>query len=131
MHIPSDIGYRISRTRRMKGIKQETMAQALNINQPSYCKKEAGDISITEEELQTIAQTLQVSVDYIMQQTDTPSQYIDALNIHGSNSVHVNGTHNTNTFHTQSGLSSEDRILLMEAMKTLQVLTEVLQKLVK
>lgn len=130
MYIPTDIGSRINRVRRSKGIKQEALAKALHISQPAYCMKELGDIPITEPELETIARTLDVTVEYIMQQTETCiNQNVEnAGTIHGNNNIHGNiQTFNNNP----PGLSAEEREFLTEAMRTMQKLAVLLEKLSK
>lgn len=56
---------KLKNLREERKISQATMAKALNISQPQYQRKEVGYASFTDEEFETLAHFLNVSVNEI------------------------------------------------------------------
>jgi transcriptional regulator with XRE-family HTH domain len=65
------IGNRIKRIREIKCIKQETVAKALGVSQQLYSQIEAGQIKLTGEKLDKIAEALGLSMESIMDFDET------------------------------------------------------------
>ena len=57
-----------------RDIKQRQMAEFLNISQNTYSQYENGVISLTAEVLIKIADFYDVSIDYLLDQTDNPKR---------------------------------------------------------
>jgi transcriptional regulator with XRE-family HTH domain len=64
MDRPLHLGRKIERLREMRGLKQETLAQALGISQQAVSKME-GSEEVDEERLKAVADVLGVSVEAI------------------------------------------------------------------
>ena len=60
------LGYKIRKVREAKDLKQEYMAQKLNISQNVYSKLERGDIKITTERLAMISDILDVPKETLL-----------------------------------------------------------------
>ncbi len=56
-----------------RDLKQKDLAQILNVSQNTYSQYETGTISITAETLIKLANFYNVSIDYLVDRTDTPS----------------------------------------------------------
>ena len=66
-----DIGKRIQRTRKEKGISQVTLAEQINISTPYLSDIENGKVSYSVTILMDITEALQVSADWLLR-SDTP-----------------------------------------------------------
>ncbi|OXE97412.1 DNA-binding XRE family transcriptional regulator [Flavobacterium araucananum] len=66
---PKHIGRNISRTRELRGMKQEILAEAIGVSQQSVSNIE-GSENVDEEKLNTIAEVLGVSVEAIKNYID-------------------------------------------------------------
>lgn len=62
---------RIRKLREDKDLTQEYMAQLLHVNQRTYSRYETGEHAIPLEQLCRIADFHNVSVDYLLDRTDT------------------------------------------------------------
>ena len=66
---------RIRKLREDKDLRQEYMAQLLHVNQRTYSRYETGEHAIPLEQLCRIADFHNVSVDYLLDRTDTRKPY--------------------------------------------------------
>lgn len=66
---------RIRKLREDKDLTQEYMAQMLHVNQRTYSRYETGEHAIPLEQLCRIADFHNVSVDYLLDRTDTKKPY--------------------------------------------------------
>ena len=66
---------RIRKLREDKDHTQEYMAQLLHVNQRTYSRYETGEHAIPLEQLCRIADFHNVSVDYLLDRTDTRKPY--------------------------------------------------------
>ena len=66
---------RIRKLREDKDLTQEYMAQLLHVNQRTYSRYETGEHAIHLEQLCRIADFHNVSVDYLLDRTDTRKPY--------------------------------------------------------
>lgn len=66
---------RIKNLRVQSSKTQKEMASMLNIDQSTYSDYETGKINIPIEALIKLAKCYDTSVDYIVEQTDTPEPY--------------------------------------------------------
>lgn len=57
---------RLKELRKQNGLTQQQLAEILHISQPSYIRYEAGTAEPTQENLIKIADTFDVSVDYLL-----------------------------------------------------------------
>lgn len=57
-----------------RDIKQKEIAAVLNISQNTYSQYETGVISLTAEVLIKLADYFDVSIDYLLDQTDNPKR---------------------------------------------------------
>ncbi|RYZ27232.1 MAG: XRE family transcriptional regulator [Chitinophagaceae bacterium] len=64
MERPKHLGRKIERLREMRGLKQETLAQALGISQQAVSKMESSEV-VDDERLKQVADVLGVSVEAI------------------------------------------------------------------
>lgn len=67
-----DIGKRIQKTRKEKGISQVTLAERINISTPYLSDIENGKVSYSVTILMDITEALQVSADWLLR-SDTPT----------------------------------------------------------
>lgn len=58
-----------------KDIKQKDIAKVLNVSQNTYSQYETGVISLTAEVLIKLSKFYDVSIDYLLDQTDNPQKY--------------------------------------------------------
>lgn len=65
----------IRKLREDKDLTQEYMAQLLHVNQRTYSRYETGEHAIPLEQLCRIADFHNVSVDYLLDRTDTRKPY--------------------------------------------------------
>ena len=70
---------RIRKLREDKDLTQEYMAQLLHVNQRTYSRYETGEHAIPLEQLCRIADFHNVSVDYLLDRTDTSTANIKLL----------------------------------------------------
>lgn len=66
---------RIRKLREDKDLTQEYMAQLLHVDQRTYSRYETGEHAIPLEQLCRIADFHNVSVDYLLDRTDTKKPY--------------------------------------------------------
>ena len=66
---------RIRQLREDKDLSQTYMAKLLNVNQRTYSRYETGEHAIPLEALCTLADFHHVSVDYLLNRTDTKTPY--------------------------------------------------------
>lgn len=66
---------RIRKLREDKDLTQEYMAQLLHVNQRTYSRYETGEHAIPLEQLCRIADFHNISVDYLLDRTDTRKPY--------------------------------------------------------
>lgn len=66
---------RIRKLREDEDLTQEYMAQLLHVNQRTYSRYETGEHAIPLEQLCRIADFHNVSVDYLLDRTDTRKPY--------------------------------------------------------
>lgn len=64
---------RLKELRKTKGVPQHEIAAALGISRSTYTKYETGEIGVTTEMLQGIADYYGVSTDYLLERTDVLS----------------------------------------------------------
>ena len=57
-----------------RDIRQKEIAKHLNVSQNTYSQYETGVISLTAEVLIKLAKFYDVSIDYLLDQTDNPSR---------------------------------------------------------
>ena len=57
-----------------RDIRQKEVAQYLNVSQNTYSQYETGVISLTAEVLIKLAKFYDVSIDYLLDQTDDPKR---------------------------------------------------------
>ena len=57
-----------------RDIRQKEVAQYLNVSQNTYSQYETGVISLTAEVLIKLARFYNVSIDYLLDQTDNPDR---------------------------------------------------------
>ena len=57
-----------------RDIRQKEVAKYLNVSQNTYSQYETGVISLTAEVLIKLAKFYDVSIDYLLDQTDNPSR---------------------------------------------------------
>ncbi len=57
-----------------RDIRQKEIAQYLNVSQNTYSQYETGVISLTAEVLIKLANYYDVSIDYLLDQTDNPKR---------------------------------------------------------
>lgn len=65
---------RLSELRNEKGLSQEGVAEILNIQRPQYTLYEQGKREIPVKYLRTLARVYNVSIDYIVGETDNPTR---------------------------------------------------------
>lgn len=65
------IGNRIKRIREIKCIKQDTIAKALGVSQQLYSQIEAGQVKLTGEKLEKIAEVLGLNLENIVDFDET------------------------------------------------------------
>ena len=63
---------RLKAIREDKDITQKTLSEFLNIRQNTYSQYENGVISLTDEILVKLSKYYQVSIDYLLDQTNNP-----------------------------------------------------------
>ena len=66
---------RLRELREKQNIKQDEMAQILNVKQTTYSKYELGKINVPLETLIKLADLYQTSVDYLIERTDEKNPY--------------------------------------------------------
>ena len=64
------LGEKVKKLRKGKGLSQETMAQQVGINSKHLSRVERGLFHFSVEVLKSFAQTLGVSVDFLLSETD-------------------------------------------------------------
>ena len=57
-----------------RDVRQKDIAQYLNVSQNTYSQYETGVISLTAEVLIKLAKYYDVSIDYLLDQTDNPQR---------------------------------------------------------
>ena len=62
----TEFGQRLLEARQAKGLSQTSVAETLGITQPSYADWERKAVSIRPEHLPRLAETLDVSIDYLL-----------------------------------------------------------------
>jgi transcriptional regulator with XRE-family HTH domain len=62
----NDIGFRLKEARKVKGLKQKTMAEKLDFSRAGYSRMETGKVEITTKNLTKIADILDVSMDWLI-----------------------------------------------------------------
>lgn len=79
-----DIGKRIQKTRKEKGISQVTLAERINISTPYLSDIENGKVSYSITILMDITEALQVSADWLLR-SDTPAT--NSIQIQEANNI--------------------------------------------
>ena len=72
-------GYRLKETRKERGLTQEQLAEVLNISTPHLGNIEIGKRGISVDLLMEVSDVLNVSVDFLIRGTDSPTQQIKPL----------------------------------------------------
>ncbi|MDR0830355.1 MAG: helix-turn-helix domain-containing protein [Prevotellaceae bacterium] len=103
--------------RESKGLSQEQMAFALNLDTSCYCRRESGETKISHAQWQTLANTLNVPFDDIYEE-DEKQVFICKDNV----SVNYQGTNN---------IYSIPEFLLENQQKYIEVLLEKIESLEK
>ena len=70
---------RLKELRKEKGIAQHQLAAALGISRSTYTKYESGEIGVTTDMLQALANYYGVSTDYLLERTDVLSPNSEAV----------------------------------------------------
>ena len=79
-----DIGKRIQKTRKEKGISQAALAEQINISTPYLSDIENGKVSYSITILMDITEALQVSADWLLR-SDTPAT--NSIQIQEANNI--------------------------------------------
>ena len=61
-----------------RDIKQKDIAKVLNVSQNTYSQYETGVIALTADVLIKLSKYYEVSIDYLLDQTDNPERYDNA-----------------------------------------------------
>ena len=72
-------GCRLKETRKERGLTQEQLAEVLNISTPHLGNIEIGKRGISIDLLVEVSDVLNVSVDFLIRGTDSPTQQIKPL----------------------------------------------------
>ena len=72
-------GSRLKEMRKKRGLTQEQLAEALNISTPHLGNIEIGKRGISVDLLVEVSDILNVSVDFLIRGTDSPTQQIKPL----------------------------------------------------
>lgn len=125
------IGNKIRRIREIKGIKQETIANKIGIAQSSYGKIERGEIQLSVDRLQAIAEALDLPVNSILEFDEGQNSHFNATTFH--NNGGLGGFFNTSNSHFH--LYNEDALLkqievLLGMLKSLESIVEVQKELI-
>ncbi len=72
--------HRIKELRRRLGINQTKMAQMLDMSQTGYSKYETGENDVPTQVLIKLSEIHNVSIDYILDQTDVQARYTPSDN---------------------------------------------------
>lgn len=125
------IGNKIRRIREIKGIKQETIANKIGIAQSSYGKIERGEIQLSVDRLQAIAEALELPVNSILEFDEGQNSHFNATTFH--NNGGLGGFFNTSNSHFH--LYNEETLkkqfdLLLGMLKSLESIVEVQKELI-
>lgn len=101
-----ELGLKIKKIRELRNLKQESLAKALNVSQKTISKIEHGELKVSDEKLEVIAEALGVTKE-------------DILTFEDKYSYFNYGTHNGDSAHTINKQSFEEINDLKESIKTL------------
>jgi transcriptional regulator with XRE-family HTH domain len=96
----TEVGTRIRKTRKEKGITQEFIAQCLEITQSNYGRLEKDDSRLTVPKLVKIAEVLEVSVSFLLGESAT--RIINQTNNETANAYNVETIINAYRDHIQT-----------------------------
>ena len=117
-HNAMEVGHTIRRIREIKGIKQETIANQIGIAVSSYGKIERGEIQLSVDRLQAIAEALEIPVYSILEFDEGINNY---FNSNTFNTTGLGGFFNTSSnFH----MNNEETLL-----KQIEVLMGMLKSM--
>lgn len=112
-----EIGHKIKKIRELRNLKQESLANALNVSQKTISKIEHGELKVSDEKLAQIAKAMDVSKE-------------DILNFEEKYSYFNYGTHNGDTAYLINNENNEEVKDLTESIKILsQKLDSMLSKI--
>jgi len=106
------LGTKIRKIRELKNLKQEYMANALGISQPTYCKIETNEIALTHERLEEIANVFEISVKEILS-FDESKVFNVMHNQNATGEVHIQHYHESSK---EVNKLYEEKIRLLEEM---------------
>lgn len=72
---------RLKKTRLLRKLSQKELAERIQISQRSYCRYESGEMFPSKENLISIAEALEISVDYLLDIHTMPNNEIELLNL--------------------------------------------------
>lgn len=128
------IGRNIEKIRKIKSMKQETLANALGISRQAVSKLEQSD-TIEEEKLKSIAKALNVSVDDIKNFSEdsviyyTQNNYEGAIREGNNFFMSTNNNCNFNVFDKYIETVEENRKLYEQLLKAEREKSELLTKM--
>ncbi len=114
-----DVGHKIRRIREIKGIKQETIANQIGIAVSSFGKIERGEIQLSVERLQAIAEALELPVNAILEYDEGVNNF---FNSNTFNTTGLGGFFNTSNSHFH--MNNEETLL-----KQIEVLMGMLKSM--
>ena len=75
----SDFSDRLRQTRKSRGLSQKTVASLINIATRNYQRYESGETEPSISNLQALSHIFDVSVDYLLLQTNDPTPTVKAI----------------------------------------------------
>lgn len=118
-HNAMEVGHKIRRIREIKGIKQETIANQIGIAVSSFGKIERGEIQLSVERLQAIAEALELPVNAILEYDEGVNNF---FNSNTFNTTGLGGFFNTSNSHFH--MNNEETLL-----KQIEVLMGMLKSM--
>jgi transcriptional regulator with XRE-family HTH domain len=118
-HNAMEVGHKIRRIREIKGIKQETIANQIGIAVSSYGKIERGEIQLSVDRLQAIAEALELPVNSILEYDEGVNNFINSNTF---NTTGLGGFFNTSNSHFH--MNNEETLL-----KQIEVLMGMLKSM--
>lgn len=115
-----EIGHKIRKVRELKNFTQEYLANQLQVSQSTYCRFEKDDGDITLNQLNSIAEILDVKVD-------------DLLNFNDKHVFNNFGSAHDDSFsiNYSNGLLDNERALYEKTIKSLEEQIELLKRSLK
>ncbi|MGH2553891.1 MAG: helix-turn-helix domain-containing protein [Chitinophagaceae bacterium] len=103
------VGHKIKKLRELKGLKQDDVAERLNISQAAYSRLEKDEVKVDVNTLERIAEVFQMRVEEIIYFDEKSSFFINNHNSHVANGGVNYGTINDAALLNKSFLELNER----------------------